>query len=215
MIDDSFSNCLFPYFKEDWNWKLFAIFLAQFVAPQWGNILTLNSGTLQHHNGAAALFTSLRKTQVVMFNQRQQRRERESRGRTDSRERREEQTTTDGGRNHMSPNKSGTRIISLCQSEWWQRLALVCLSRCQHFWEINIGYRSNPTKHDTTTGLDANQRRGWGWRRILCLGLEHEGLVLSSSLPPLIFNTGSLWRKPTWVDPTPAALEPAPHHELS
>lgn len=76
-------------------------------------------------------------------------------------------------RNLVSPNKP--RIVCLCQSEQWQRLALVCLSRRWHFWEINSGCRSNPTKHDTTTGLDANQRRGWGWRRILCLGLEHDG----------------------------------------
>lgn len=150
------------------------------------NILTLNSGTFIRHNEAAVLFTSLSKTGTVMFNQRQQRgggREggRESQRWTDNRERGKQQTKTRGRRNHVSPNKSGTHVVCLCQSDWWWRLALVCLSQCLHFWEINSGCRSNPTKHDTTTGLDANQRRGWGWRQILCLGLEHGELALPPS----------------------------------
>lgn len=66
------------------------------MAPLLGNILTLKFGTLRYLNKAATLFTSLSETGIVIFNQRQQRWERES---TMNREPGKKSATNKNGKN--------------------------------------------------------------------------------------------------------------------
>lgn len=150
------------------------------MAPQWGNIFTLKFGTLRHRNEAAMLFTSLSKTGIVIFNQRQQRWERErvnNEPRTTKEERYKQKRGKWGGGGitclHINRRPHRLPVPKWVMTATGFSLFIVMSA----FLRSKQRCRSNPTKHDTTTGLDANQRRGWGRRRIQCLGLEHGELA--------------------------------------